>query len=440
MSFTIYHLIYLIVCIAEALIAAQYFGSISDCEGNRGIQLTSYIFSYGIVYLISILSDNFRIGMAVYFAVNFFLGYLIHRLSVRFALFCAGIMAVLCTGSEWMMNGVMRSILVMSGGGQRTMGYDVLTVVLSRMLFLIFMEILILIRSMADSEKEEKYAFGMAALFTASAASCLAVGVFTYIEVKRLISGPTEWMMMCGALAILLANILIYRNAAWSRRLYREYTREQVQLERESARVEYYRMLSERSEEQKILIHDMRNHLNQLDRLIQEQDYIRSASYLRELLNTSAFQPASRICDNEMASMILMHYQEVCRQKNIRFFPDVRSKCLDSLSMQELTALLTNLLDNAVEASEGIPDAFIELRVSQRFRTQIVICMDNSCDRLPRHSEHGLLLTHKADAARHGFGMKSIQRIVKKHSGTVQTSHDAEAKVFHTILFMSISE
>ncbi len=439
MSFTVYNLVYLIICIVEALIACQYFEGICAYEGNGKIRLAAFVFTYGMIYLVHFLSDHIWMDLAVFFVLNFLLGFFVYRISLRTAAIYTGVMTGVFIIAEWMMNGIMNSMLIMSGGSQRTLGYITLSAVLGRMMYLVFMEIIIRIRNVM-SDDLEKNVYGMAPIYTASALSCLSVVVLTYVEMKQLVAGVMEWLVICGALAILLANMLIYWNAIQSRRLYREYTDVQVRLERENANVAYYRMLAQRSEEQKILIHDIRKHLNQLNGLMHVQDFGKASAYVSELLDTPALRPALRVCDNEIASLILTQYQEKCRQENIRFYPDVRSKCIDFLSMKDLTALLSNLLDNALEAASGVPDAFIDLRIMRKTKTQVVIRMDNSCSRPPRRSQHGALQTHKQDAGMHGFGMKSIEGVLKKYDGAMETRYDPDKKIFHTIIFMLVRD
>lgn len=438
MSFTVYNLVYLVICMVEALIACQYFGSIRVFEGCRRIQAAAYLLCYSIIYLSIYLSENEWIGLLVFFIANYFLGYFFYEISVPYAALHSGIMAGLLLVSQWMMQGIMGSMLIMTGGNRRTLGYVVLSTVLSRLLYLIFMEISIWILQRNHDGKEADRFSGILTLCIASAATCWGVGALIYVEIKQIVPPAMEWMIISGSIAMLLANIIIYWNAIWSRRHYKEYLATQMHLEKENANVAYYRMLAEQSEEQKILIHDTRKHLNLLNGLINMQDYNRASDYLKELLETQALQPAIRICDNQMASLILSQYKERCRENGVRFYPDVRSKSLDFLSLKELTALLSNLLDNALEAASGIQDAFIELRIGRRTKTQVVIKMDNSCIRAPSQLKKGSFVTHKQDTEKHGFGMKSIERVLKKYNGTMETNYDASAQMFHTIIFMSV--
>lgn len=436
MHFTVYNLVYLIVCIVEGLIACQYFESVHTYEGSRKIQVGSFLLCYGILYCAVFFSENMWVGIIVFFVLNFFLAYFLYDIQVFHALVQVIIMVVFLIVAQWLMHGIMESISVMAGGNQNTLGYVILTTVFSRLVYLIFMEIVIWIRNREWVGSENGQISGVIALCVSAAATCWGVSAMVYVELKQLMPEKLEWLSISGALAMLLANIIIYLNAMQSRRRYKAYMDAKLYQEKEKANVTYYRMLAEHSEEQKILIHDIRKHVNTLKGLLHMEDYEKAAAYINELSENSALQPAVRVCDNQMASLILTQYKERCSSCNVRFYPDVRSKALDFLSMEEVTSLLANLMDNALEAAMGVEDAFIELRIGRRTRTQVVITMVNSCIRSPRRSRMGDFITHKQDAEKHGFGMKSIEKVLKKYDGKMETRYDENTKTFHILIIM----
>lgn len=178
MIFTVYNLVYLIICIVEALIACQYFEGLRAYEGSVKIRLAAFAFAYGMIFLLHFLSDNIWMDLAVFFALNFLLGYFIYRISPRTAAVYTGLMAGAFIVAEWMMNGIMNSMLIMSGGSQRSLGY------------------ITLLRN-AMSDDSEKNVYGMAPIYTASALSCLSVVVLAYVEMKQLVTGAMEWLVIC---------------------------------------------------------------------------------------------------------------------------------------------------------------------------------------------------------------------------------------------------
>lgn len=70
----------------------------------------------------------------------------------------------------------------------------------------------------------------------------------------------------------------------------------------------------------------------------------------------------------------------------------------------------------------------------------VVITMINSClvNPIP-DGDQDELPSHKPDRQKHGFGMKSIKKIVKKYNGDMQIYYNAESLTFHTIITLKKS-
>lgn len=131
--------------------------------------------------------------------------------------------------------------------------------------------------------------------------------------------------------------------------------------------------------------------------------------------------------------------QKQCLSLHISFLTDIHSGTVDFMADNDITSLFCNLLDNAVEACRGIPEAFIEMTVQKREHTPFtVITMVNSCrnDPFSRHVRAGLGLmpTSKSDGQRHGFGLKSIRKTVGKYHGNMQMYYHNETATFHSII------
>ena len=89
----------------------------------------------------------------------------------------------------------------------------------------------------------------------------------------------------------------------------------------------------------------------------------------------------------------------------------------------DLTTILGNLLDNALEAAGGASESlrFIRLTI-RRIHFMLLIKVENGCDEAPAQ-ENGELLTSKADKRLHGWGLKSVQTAAERYDGTVCTRY-----------------
>ena len=171
-----------------------------------------------------------------------------------------------------------------------------------------------------------------------------------------------------------------------------------------------------------------------------EQDKI--SAYIRQLNLSSDLKEFANLCDNKVLNTILSRYMQQCFNKHIDFQVDVRSGILNFISDTDMSALFCNVLDNAVEAAEIIPNSYIELNAVKRPNTPfVVITAVNSCRKSPfSPSDKTLLRTHKKDSAQHGFGIKSIKRVVNKYHGDIQMYYNDESATFHTIITLRNEE
>lgn len=137
---------------------------------------------------------------------------------------------------------------------------------------------------------------------------------------------------------------------------------------------------------------------------------------------------------NKMFDLILSKYDFVCAQSGIAFDADVRESNLAFIIDDDLVAMLSNLLDNAVEAAKNSKNAYINLSVKNE-KSFVVLKVVNSCAVAPE-ANGKLLKTTKNDASVHGYGTKSIRKTAKKYNGICEWHYDeTEGSFSFTILF-----
>lgn len=109
-----------------------------------------------------------------------------------------------------------------------------------------------------------------------------------------------------------------------------------------------------------------------------------------------------------------------CRESGIKLACIADGRRLNFMSAGDIYSLFGNALSNAVEYLEKVEDQkkrIINLMV-HACGDFVSIKIDNYCD-TPMRFVDGLPVTSKQDGRFHGFGMKSMQYIVKKYGGTL---------------------
>lgn len=259
----------------------------------------------------------------------------------------------------------------------------------------------------------------------------------TFVCIGEIVTLPSylDWMIALNAVFLLAINLLVFGINQYNQKKSAEYTEMQLLLQKESNSAEYYEMLRLQNENQRILIHDIKKHLQSIDLLNDQKEHDKINAYIQQLLLSSDLKESVRLCDQEVLNSILCRYMRQCATKQIAFHADIRSGTADFITNNDLTSLFCNLLENAMEAAEGIQESFIEINTSKREKTPfVVITVINSCRKNPFSAKNGSLVTNKPDRYKHGFGIKSIRKTVDKYHGDMRMYYNDDTLTFHTVI------
>lgn len=106
---------------------------------------------------------------------------------------------------------------------------------------------------------------------------------------------------------------------------------------------------------------------------------------------------------------MLNKYKSICDSSGISFEYNIRTANLSFMDAPDLITLLSNILDNAVEAASVSEKKTIELSINRVNEFDMLSCV-NSSDRKPQ-SVGKSLRTSKNSGGFHGLGTKSIKAI-----------------------------
>jgi sensor histidine kinase regulating citrate/malate metabolism len=104
---------------------------------------------------------------------------------------------------------------------------------------------------------------------------------------------------------------------------------------------------------------------------------------------------------------------------------DITSLENTKISSMDVCTILSNALDNAVEAClkiENVKDRYIDLKIND-VESEMIISVKNPSLYAPKRRA-GAYISAKKDKENHGLGLKSIKRTVDKHKGDMLVKYE----------------
>ena len=415
----------------EAVILWQYTSNIFTSSYGSKIRLALLSALYTILFLLSLLKQT-GLNVVSFFVFNTVFLYVLFKLKLLLALFHSAIVTAIMGISEIAVFGIISRFfphfLLETDAGL------VFYTVFSKIFF--FAVIYLLIHLFKGKKlNQEQYGHSEILLMLIPVSSIFIIFTLLSIGETSAFAPPIDFLVTICAVFLLMVNLLVFGINQYNQKKSQEYADLQLLLQKESDSVEYYEMMLAQNENQSILIHDIKKHLQSIKLLNEKHDSDKINAYIQQLMESSDLRETTNICDNEMLNAILCRYQRQCNDKHIHFHTDIRSGTVQYIYQHDLTSLFCNLLENAMESAENIPDSFIELTVQKKENSPfVIIILINSCQNTPVYNQEGVPVSHKSDNGRHGFGIKSIKKVVKQYHGNLQMYYDNDSGTFHTII------
>ena len=265
--------------------------------------------------------------------------------------------------------------------------------------------------------------------------SVIVIVTFIYIGTTGQLTSLTEIMVTVSVFSLLLVNIVVLFIYNRIQKLDEEHAAFQMSQIRDRADAEYYEMLQQQYDGQRILIHDIKRHFSIIDLMAEEGESQKIREYISELEDLPEFKRKARLCDDPILNLVLLRNSDYCSANSINFSCDVRADSISFMDATSITALFGNLLSNAIEAAEMSKGKMVELSVVKNLQqNSVLISLVNSCDVAPIKDANGNFETIKDKNKGHGYGTKSIARVVQKYNGKSDMRYDEDAKEFHSII------
>lgn len=205
-----------------------------------------------------------------------------------------------------------------------------------------------------------------------------------------------------------------------------EYLRKQMNVQQQTYKHQYENIRKVRKTQ-----HDMKHRLVVIEQLLIEKDYERAQSYTKEFLAELDAVKEFKYGDNTLSTLLLIK-EETARERGVRMEINAEAINTTRVSEMDLTMIVGNLLDNAIEAAEKVED-HPEVYVIIKTKSVLYISVKN------RVKDTDIIKTGKPDYTTkentllHGFGIACIRELVDRNGGRLDM--EASDGWFRTEIF-----
>lgn len=218
-----------------------------------------------------------------------------------------------------------------------------------------------------------------------------------------------------AALVIISAvGMMIYIYIRWSKRSRREKNLEK-QIEAYDNQIQ---IMTDAQKQMKMFRHDIRHHLIVLGGLASDSHDMPVLRYIEEIEGYLEQTKEYVFTGKKEIDSILNYIIKQAKDNGVEITWKVEVPAEISVKSFDLTAILGNLLENAVQGALKTEEKWMNifLRADESI---LYIRIENSCKEPPVNKD-GRLLTTKRDKDEHGIGLYSVQSMVDKNNGTLK--------------------
>ena len=184
--------------------------------------------------------------------------------------------------------------------------------------------------------------------------------------------------------------------------------------------------------------HDMANHILTLERLYAANEAEQAQEYARELTTALVNMAAGEIkSGNPITDTILQEWKTEAEKRNICLESEFHFPADSNINVFDLSVILNNALQNAVENTVGGEAAHIDVLSYCRNNAYMIEISNSFTGSLQWDTECGLPITSKGETESHGYGLSNIRKVAQKYFGDMDIVLQDEKFLLSVMLIMN---
>ena len=248
-------------------------------------------------------------------------------------------------------------------------------------------------------------------------------------------TGLSMYQIAISTISVLIINFTVFFLFDRVARLYQD-KQEKGLIEQQN---KYYenqlQIINETQETSNILRHDMKNHLRSLFSDIKSGNLSEAQKHISDIVDV--YESGTEIINTGYPAIdSLVNFKlQTAKQNGVRVSVNASLPSDLNLSSFDMTVILGNLLDNALQAVSLVTEnGFIDFAIHYS-KGMLLIKVTNPFKTAIKR-EKGVIVTSKADKENHGYGLKSVNETVEKYNGTVNINPDNDIFTVTVVLYI----
>lgn len=187
---------------------------------------------------------------------------------------------------------------------------------------------------------------------------------------------------------------------------------------------EQYANMADFAQHTQELRHSFRHQAAAMSELLQQGELEQLKLYLAEY--TRELPIAEISTGNTIADVVFGHYLALAKQANIDLHYQISFPVQCRITDLDFTVIIGNCMENAIEASEKLPEDRRELRICSRLSGSfLLLTFENRFDGSLVEKD-GRLYSSKRSGEAEGIGLATVRRVVEQYDGDLAVTHDAD--------------
>lgn len=226
-------------------------------------------------------------------------------------------------------------------------------------------------------------------------------------------------------IAIMFMNVAIIYLFVQSTKRQKSILVNEAILNRVQNEITLYKSISDNLDKQRKRTHEFDNHLVAIRSLAAAGNVKGLQDYIHNIQSKIPKMQQESDTKHTIINAIINAKSGEMQSKNILFVTKYNDLSSITISDDDLVVLLSNLLNNAIEASEKANEKIIKMKFVIE-DNQIILSVKNTFAEPPVEDAGKFITTKTFEPIEHGIGLKNIKSVIKKYNGAYVIDYDKE--------------